>query len=223
MAEEDKNLAMITKNFLFSHGYSTIVCFNGEEALQFFRKENFDFLLINMAVPIVSGFDVVLEVRRQNTEIPVIFVGAGVNQIDIIRGFQIGADDFIMLPYSMEELILRIKAIQKRVVIKEKNHHIINFGGFTLDTLHHVLIYKGKEKQLTTKELDLLYLFCEYKNRIVERSMALKKIWKEENYFNARNMDVYIVRLRNMLCEDPNVRLENVHGVGYRLIVHDTT
>ena len=222
MAEEDKNLAMITKNFLFSRGYSTTVCCNGEEALQCFRKEKVDFLLINVAVPIVNGFEIVSEIRSQNTEVPVIFIGADVSQTDIIRGFQVGADDFILLPFSMEELNLRIEAIRKRARAREKNHYVFKIGGYTFDTLHHVLIYKGKEKRLTTKELDLLYLFCESMNRVVERSTALRRVWKEENYFNARNMDVYIVRLRNMLCEDPDVQLENVHGIGYRLVVHNT-
>ena len=219
LAEQDRDIALITKNYLISRGYSVVMCYDGEEALQRFVKERLDFLLVDVDIPVVNGFDLVTEVRRKNREIPIVFLGANKNQSEIIRGFNIGADDFIARPFSMEELGMRIEAIQKRAKTYEKKQHIFNVGGYTLDTLHHVLIYNGREKRLTTKELDLLYLFCEYMNRVVERSLALRRVWNSDNYFNARNMDVYIGRLRNMLCEDPNVKIENVHGIGYKLIV----
>ena len=220
LAEQDKEIASITKNFLVSRGYSLIICFNGEEAMQYYRKEHLDFMLVDADIPVINGYDLVLEIRKKNRDIPIIFLGANKHQTEIIKAFKVGADDFIACPFSIEELGLRIEAIQKRAKANEKKQHIFYVGGYTLDTLHHVLIYKGIEKKLTSKELDLLYLFCEYKNRVVERPVALKRVWNAENYFNARNMDVYIGRLRNMLCEDPNVKLENVHGVGYKLVMN---
>lgn len=222
LVEHDQDMASITKNYLVSRGYSTIMCLNGEEALHHFKKQQFDFVIADVNIPIVSGYDLVAQIRSKDMHIPIILLGANPHQTDIIRGFDAGADDFIARPFSMEELGVRINAIQKRVKTNTQRQHIFTVGGYTLDTLHHVLIYDGREKRLTTKELDLLYLFCEYSNRVVERSLALKRVWNSENYFNARNMDVYIGRLRNMLCHDPNVQLENVHGIGYKLVVQST-
>ena len=223
LAEHDKDIASITKNYLVAHGYYTVMCFDGEETLQVFHSEQMDFVLIDVNLPVVNGFDVVKSIRHSNSEIPVIFFGYNIHHSDIIRGFKIGGDDFMALPLSMEELNLRIEAINKRAKTTEKTQQIFHVGRYTLDTLHHVLIYNGKEKRLTTKELDLLYLFCEYKNRVVERPLALRRVWNSSNYFSARNMDVYIKRLRKMLCEDPDVQLENVHGIGYKLVVNTAT
>lgn len=220
LAEQDKDIASITKNYLVSRGYSVLITFNGEEALLYFQKERLDFVLVDVDIPVINGFELVEEIKKLNRDIPVIFLGADKHQDEIIKGFNVGADDFISRPFSMEELSMRIEAIHKRVKTHEKAQHFFKIGSYTLDTLHHVLIHKGKEKKLTTKELELLYLFCEYKNRVVERHLALQKVWKAENYFNARNMDVYVGRLRNMLCEDPNVYIENVHSIGYKLIVN---
>ena len=219
LAEQDKDLASITNNFLVARGYSTVLCYDGEEALHHFKKDRLDFILLDSAIPVINSFDLVKEIRHKNKDIPIVFIGANTRQNDIINAFNAGADDFITIPLSMEELGLRIEAINKRTKTNEQRQHFFNVGKYTLDTLHHVLVYNGRERRLTTKELDLLYLFCEYKNRVVERSLALKRVWNAENYFNARNMDVYIGRLRNMLCDDPNIKLENVHGVGYKLIV----
>ena len=220
LAEEDRELAIITQNYLVSQGFSTLICLKEEDILQCVKTENIDFLLIDTSITSPDVFNLVEKIRGFRSDMPIILIGANQKHNDIIKGFQVGADDFISIPFSMEELSLRIEAIHKRVKINEKYQHIFTLGNYTLDTIHHVLIYNGREKKLTTKELDLLYLFCEYMNRVVERRMALKRVWKEENYFSARNMDVYIGRLRNMLCEDPNVQLENVHGVGYKLVVH---
>ena len=219
LAEQDKDIASITKNYLVSRGYIAVMCHDGEEALNRFRRERIDFVLVDVGIPIINGFDLVIEIRKKSRDIPVVFLGANTHQSDIIRSFNVGADDFIARPFSMEELGMRIEAIHKRAKTYEKKQHIFTMGSYTLDTLHHVLIFKGRERRLTTKELDLLHLFCEYMNRVVERPYALRRVWNSDNYFNARNMDVYIGRIRNMLCEDPSVKLENVHGVGYKLIV----
>lgn len=219
LAECDGELATITKNYLASRGYPTIICNNGREALRCFRSEKLSFLIIDVALPYVNGFDVVREIRQINKEIPIILIGSNVKHSDIIKGFQVEADDFVSRPFSMEELGLRIEAIHKRLKISSQNQHLFALGRYTFDTMRHVLMFNGKERRLTTKEMDLLLLFYEYLNRVVERPVALKRIWNQENYFNARNMDVYIKKLRSMLCEDPNIKLENVHGVGYKLSV----
>lgn len=220
LAENDIDLAIITKNFLVTNGFLTTICNSKDDVMFCLSKEKFDFLIIDTAISDNEGIELVSQIRQDNDDVPIILIGTNVKQSDIISGFRQGADDFIMRPFSMEELGLRIDAIRKRIMANEQGVHLFKIGRYTLDTLHHVLIFNGKEKKLTTKELELLYLFCEYKNRIVERPLALKKVWNQENYFSARNMDVYIKRIRNMLCEDPDVRLENVHGVGYKLTVY---
>lgn len=219
LAEHDKDLASITKNFLVSRGYPTVTCSDGEEALQHFRKERFDFVLLDVDVPVLNGYELAREIKKRNRDIPIVFMGTDKHQSEIIKGFNSGADDFIQRPFSMEELGLRIEAIGNRAKTHEKRQHIFTFGRFTLDTLHHVLIIDGYEKRLTTKELELLYLLCEYKNRVVERSLALQRVWSTDNYFNARNMDVYVGRLRRILRKDPSVYIENIHGIGYKLVV----
>ena len=220
LAENDIDLAIITKNFLINSGYTTTICEDYEEVFQTLSNEKFDFLLINTDISSCKGFDLVAKIRKINRIVPIILLGTNTCQDDILLGLRLGADDFITRPFSMEELGLRIESIMRRIYISEENVHVFRIGKYTLDTFHHVLLIDGKEKKLTTKELDLLALFCQYKNRVVERQLALKTVWKQENYFSARNMDVYIKRLRNMLCEDPDVHLENVHGVGYKLTIY---
>ena len=168
LAEQDRDLASITKNFLVSRGYSTALCFDGEEALQFFRKERFDFVIVDIKLPIINGYDFAREIRKRNRDIPIMFLGADTHRTEVIEGFHVGADDFIARPFSMEELGLRIQAICHRAKTNEKRLHIYKFGGYTLDTLHHTLIFNGQEKHLTKKELELLYLLFEYKNRVVD-------------------------------------------------------
>ena len=121
----------------------------------------------------------------------------------------------------MDELLDRVKAICRRTVLRTRNEHIFKLSSYTFDSVRHVLIRNGIERKLTARELDLLFLFCEYKNRVVERSFALMRVWHKENYFNARNMDVYINKIRKLLKDDPNVELRNVHGIGYKLVVRE--
>ena len=219
LAENDIDLAIITKNFLIENGYLTTVVEDKEEAWQSFSKEKFDFLIIDTAISNNEGINLVAKIRKINKEVPIIIIGTNVTQADVILSLKLEADDFLSNPFSLEELGLRIEIIMKRINIGIQHQYLFSIGKYTLDTLHHVLIFNGKEKKLTAKELDLLFLFCQYKNRVVERHLALKKVWNQENYFSARNMDVYIKRLRNMLRDDPDVQIENVHGVGYKLLI----
>ena len=187
--------------------------------MQAFRKDHYDFVLTNIDLPGVCSIDLVKEIRHQNRFIPVIFIGSNPHRTDIIRAFNVGADDFVARPVNMEELDLRIRAIQKRVKVIEERQHFYKIGQSTLDTLHNVISCNGEEKGMTTKELDLFFLLYEFVNHVVERPLALKRVWHSDNYFNARNMDVYVRRLRKILSIDPSIKIENVHGVGYRLII----
>lgn len=217
IVDADKSLGVILKSYLALHGFSSVVCLDGQEGRKCYENEIFDMIITDVNMPVMDGYEFVKIIRAVDKEIPIIFLTSKSLQADIIRGFELGADDYITKPFNMDELLFRIEAIHKRIKVVAKNQHIFKIGTYTLDTIRHKLVRFGKEYKLTTKELDLLHLFCENMGRVVERSLALKVVWKEDNYFSARNMDVYVGRLRNILSEDENVTLENVHGVGYKL------
>lgn len=219
-ASSDIEIVAVTTNYLVSRGFTIVECDNGEDVLQHLENDKPDFLLIDVDLDLISGFEIVKETRKTNQEIPIILIGKNTSHDDAVIGLRYGADDFMTRPFSMEELGLRINAIVKRLFMYSQRHHIYKFGNYTVDTRRHMLIIGEKERRLTTKEMDLLLLFLEYKNRVVERRVALKRIWYQENYFNARNMDVYIKKLRTIFGDDPNIKLENVHGIGYKLVIY---
>ena len=221
LAENDKNLALILKSYLTAKGYPTALFHNGAEALDGFEKECYDFVILDVVLPGLDGFSLAESIRKIDKDVPIMFLTARSMRSDVSRGFEVGADDYVLKPFSMDELFERIRAISRRTIFRTKNDHIFHLDTYTFDTVRHVLVRNGIEKKLTTRELDLLYLFCEHKNRVVRRSLALQRVWRKENYFNARNMDVYITKIRRLLKDDPNVELQNIHGVGYKLSVKD--
>ncbi len=223
LAEDDKNLGTILKAYLEAKGYPTTLCVNGQEAFDVYNKEAFDFCIIDIMMPVKDGFALTKEIRKTNKNIPVIFLTAKSMQEDKLKGFELGADDYITKPFSMEELLVRIKAILRRVKYDKdefKKKGIFIMGQFTFDYNRQILTLKKVEQKLTSKEAELLKMLCENVNEVLDRSEALNKIWYDDSYFNARSMDVYITKLRKYLKGDPNVELMNVHGVGFKLVVN---
>ncbi len=221
LAEDDKNLGAILKAYLEAKGYPTTLCVNGQEAFDVYNKEAFDFCIIDIMMPIKDGFALTKEIRKTNKNIPVIFLTAKSMQEDKLKGFELGADDYITKPFSMEELLVRMKAILRRVKKDDfKKKGIFILGQFTFDYNRQILTLKKVEQKLTSKESELLKMLCENANEVLDRSIALNKIWFDDSYFNARSMDVYITKLRKYLKGDPNVELMNVHGVGFKLVVN---
>ena len=221
LVEDDKNLGFILKSYLAVKGYPTVLSLDGLDALNRFENEAFDFVILDTVLPGMDGYTLVEKIKQCDKDVPVLFVSTKTSRADVSKGFEVGADDFITKPFSIDELFERVNAICKRTVLKTKNEHIYQLGSYTFDGIKHVLVKDGAVKKLTNRELDLLFLFCEYKNRIVERSVALRRIWHEENYFNARNMDVYVSKIRRLFKDDPDVELLNIHGVGYKLVVKE--
>lgn len=221
LVQDDKNLGLILKSYLTVKGYPTVLCLDALEALEHFENEAFDFVISDVALRDMDGFALAEKIKKYNMDIPYVFLTSKSSRADVSRGFEVGADDYITKPFSMDELVDRINAICRRTVMKSKNEYVFQLASYTFDSIRHVLIRNGVEKKLTSRELNLLFLFCEYKNRVVERSFALQKIWHKENYFNARNMDVYITKIRKLLKDDPNIQLQNIHGVGYKLVVRE--
>ena len=220
LAEDDSNLGILLRNYLAAKNYETTLFTNGIQALESFNNKSFDLCILDIMMPEMDGLALAKEIRSSSPGMPIIFLTAKNQQDDIIEGFRSGADDYITKPFSMEELIYRIEAIIRRTsrsaTAKKEESYII--GDYLFDPLNQILNYIDQPIKLTTKESDLLELLCRYENLILERNFALKSIWIENNYFNARSMDVYISRLRKYLSKDPSVKIVNVHGRGYKLI-----
>ena len=220
LAEDDKNLGNILKSYLDAKGFETKLCENGKIALEAFKKEDFDFCILDVMMPVMDGFTLAKHIRKLDKNVPLLFLTAKAMQEDKIQGFEMGGDDYLTKPFSMEELLLRMQAILRRSKTEKKRHEnpIYIFGKFTFDYDHQLLTIDKKQEKLTSKESELLKLLCDNLNEVLDRSVALNKIWNDDSYFNARSMDVYITKLRKFLKEDPSVELLNVHGVGFKLV-----
>lgn len=219
LVEDDNNLGTILNEYLCVKGFDVTHCVNGEEGLHAFNSGKHDICIVDVMMPKMDGFTLAKKIRAAGT-VPIIFLTAKSMTNDKIEGFQIGADDYVTKPFSMEELVLRINAILKRTL---KQHEEINKNGYAIGSYifnyeKRILLLKEKVQKLTTREAELLKLLCENKNNLLERSTALVKIWKNESYFTSRSMDVYIAKLRGYLKNDPEIQIINVHGTGFKLV-----
>ena len=222
LCEDEENLGPLLREYLQAKGFDTELAVDGEEGYKIFMTEKFDLCILDVMMPRKDGFTLAKEIRSVNEFIPIIFLTAKTLKEDIQTGFKIGADDYVTKPFSMEELRLRIEAVMRRV--SNKQNRALSFykiGSYEFDTKKQTLVRGDKVQDLTTKESELLNLLCAHANDVLLRDDALKAISLDNNYFNARSMDVYITRLRKHLQEDENVRIINVHGKGYRLIMPD--
>ena len=220
LCEDDENLGMLLREYLQAKGYSAELCPDGEVGYKTFLKSKFDLCVLDVMMPKKDGFTLAQEIRQANAQIPIIFLTAKTLKEDILEGFKIGADDYITKPFSMEELTFRIEAILRRVRGKRsKETNLYKIGNFTFDTQKQLLSIGDKQTKLTTKESELLGLLCAHANEILQRDFALKTIWIDDNYFNARSMDVYITKLRKHLKDDESIEIINIHGKGYKLII----
>ncbi len=220
LAEDDSNLGQLLQDFLKMKGYQATLCRDGQEAVEEFEQHDYDLALLDVMMPVKDGFSVAAEIRRQDPQLPIIFLTAKSLKEDKIHGLEIGADDYMTKPFSMDELLLRIKAVLRRTAHQVSAPPLRKFqiGKLFFDYDAQILKTPEGEMHLTSKETELLRMLCEHKNRTLERSKALKEIWYDDNYFNARSMDVYITKLRKYLKEDDNLRIINVHGTGFKLV-----
>lgn len=223
LAEDDKNLGSVLKSYLDVKGYETTLCINGQEAINAFEKGYFAFCIVDVMMPIKDGFTLVKEIREKDKTIPILFLTAKSMQEDKLQGFSLGADDYLTKPFSMEELLVRMQAILRRARERrggEIGNNIFKVGDYIFDFNRQLLKYKDTSQKLTSKESALLRLLSLNLNQVLDRSYALKEIWNDDSYFNARSMDVYITKLRKFLAEDKNVELINVHGIGFKLVTN---
>ncbi len=219
LCEDDENLGMLLREYLQTKGYDADLQPDGEAGYKAFTRNKYDLCVLDVMMPKKDGFSLAADIRSMNSEIPIIFLTAKSMKEDILQGFKLGADDYLSKPFSMEELLYRIESILRRVKGKKtKDIVVYQIGNFVFDAQKQLLTINDNSQKLTTKESELLNLLAANANNILERNYALKTIWVDDNYFNARSMDVYITKLRKLLKADPNVAIINIHGKGYKLI-----
>ena len=219
LCEDDENLGMLLREYVQAKGFLCDLFGDGDAGYKAFLKGRYDFCILDVMMPKKDGFTMASEIRALNQDIPIIFLTAKSLKEDILEGFKIGGDDYITKPFSMEELLFRIEAILRRVK-GNKGKDIVSYrlGEVVFDVQKQLLVRGEQQTKLTTKESDLLSLLCAHANEVLERNFALKTIWVDDNYFNARSMDVYITKLRKHLKDDEQVEIINIHGKGYKLI-----
>lgn len=222
LCEDDPNLGKLLAQYLRAKDYEVDLRKDGEEGLSAYEKERFDLLLLDVMMPLKDGFTLAREIRKKDAETPIIFLTAKNMRQDTLKGLALGADDYLTKPFSMEELLMRISAVLRRswgVPPPDERRTSFQLGRYAFDARRQLLTGPDGERNLTTKENDLLHLLCEHKNAVLERPAALRAVWGADNYFNGRSMDVYIAKLRKYLAADPEVEVANVHGKGFKLVV----
>jgi two-component system OmpR family response regulator len=221
LCEDDQNLGMVLKNYLELNDYEVTLERDGRLGMAAFQREKFDICLLDVMMPNVDGFTLAEEIRDINPDVPLFFISAKTMKEDIIQGYKLGADDYITKPFDSEVLLLKIKAILKRneELSKESVNIEFDLGKYHFNPKLRELIVNGHTQTLSPKENELLRMLSEYKNDLLPREVALKKIWGSDTYFNGRSMDVYIAKLRKYLKEDSTIEIVNIHGNGFRLVV----
>ena len=218
--EDDESLSFVTKDNLELQGYQITYCSDGKKALEAIREQSFDLCVLDVMLPGVDGFTIAEEIRKSNTDVPIIFLTAKSLKEDKIHGLRIGADDYITKPFSIEELILKIEIFLKRNKITSaasSEPAQMELGKYTFDYKNLELQNNGTTRTLTQKEADLLRFFIQNKNEVLKRAQILESLWGEDDYFMGRSLDVFISRLRKYLKDDERLKIENIHGVGFRL------
>ena len=221
LCEDDTNLGMVLKNYLELNDYNVTLERDGKLGLAAFQREKFDLCLLDVMMPNMDGFTLAEEIRDVNPDVPLFFLSAKTMKDDIIQGYKLGADDYITKPFDSEVLLHKIKAILKRneELHREEANAEYDLGKYHFNPRLRELTVEGKTQTLSPKENELLKMLSEYKNDLLSREIALKKIWGSDTYFNGRSMDVYIAKLRKYLKEDSALEIVNIHGNGFRLVV----
>lgn len=217
LAEDELALGQIVKESLESKGFEVLFCQNGEDALVLYNERKPDILVLDVMMPLKDGFTLAQDIRKSDMITPILFLTAKSQTKDVVNGFEIGGNDYLKKPFSIEELIVRINSLLKRIQIKKEVKHI-EIGQYVFDHNKQKLHFKDQQESLTHRESELLYHLYLHKNDVLDRSFVLNKLWGNDDFFNARSMDVFITKLRKKLKQDDTVQIVNVRGYGYKLI-----
>ncbi|NBR72738.1 MAG: DNA-binding response regulator [Flavobacteriia bacterium] len=226
IVEDDPNFGSILRDYLTLNDYDVTLAKNGIEGLEKFKKEDFDLCILDVMMPYKDGFTLAKEIREKNETVPLIFLTAKSLKEDVLKGFKLGADDYLTKPFDSDILLAKVKAILNRRVSKtntvDSDEHLFTIGAFHFNSKLRFLSYQQQDPlKLSPKENQLLRLLVLHLNDLLPRDIALNKIWRDDNYFTSRSMDVYIAKLRKYLRQDPKVEILNIHGEGFRLVVSD--
>lgn len=223
LVEDDPNFGTVLKDYLAMNDYNVTHAKNGMEGFEKFKKDDFDLCILDVMMPYKDGFTLAKEIREKNEDIPIIFLTAKAMKEDVLKGYKVGADDYLNKPFDSEVLLMKIKAIIQRKAtdsIADSKQFEFEIGNFFLNSKLRFLTYKKEDPiKLSPKENELLRLLALHKNDLMARELALTKIWRDDNYFTSRSMDVYIAKLRKYLSKDDGVEIVNIHGEGFRLVV----
>ena len=225
IVEDDPNFGKILKEYLTLNDYDIVLATNGIEGFEKFNKSYFDLCILDIMMPYKDGFTLAKEIREKNDEVPIFFLTAKHLKEDVLKGFKIGADDYMTKPFDSEVLLAKIKATlnrKKKILVPDNHIFEFTFSNFKLNSKLRILTYRnGSEVKLSPKENQLLRLLVIHINDLLPRQTALNIIWRDDNYFTSRSMDVYIAKLRKYLVKDKKVQILNIHGEGFRLVIDD--
>lgn len=219
--EDEQSLGMIVKESLEIRGFHVQYCQDGKTGLRTFKEFKPDICLLDIMMPVKDGYTLAQEIRKIDKQVPIIFLTARSQSSDVVKGFEVGANDYIKKPFSMEELIVRIKARlsdSTGISEMESDQTVFTIGNYQFDFDKQTLDFQDNTRKLTHREAEILRLLCLHRNKVLERSTVLEKVWGDDNFFNARSMDVFITKLRKYLQNDTDVEILNVRGIGYKLI-----
>ena len=224
LVEDDPNFGTVLKDYLSMNDYEVTHAKNGMEGFEKFKRGDFDLCILDVMMPYKDGFTLAKEIREKNAEVPIVFLTAKAMKEDVLKGYKVGADDYLNKPFDSEVLLMKIKAIMQRKAndtVADSKQFEFKIGGFDLNSKLRFLTYNGGEQvKLSPKENELLRMLALHENDLMPRELALTKIWRDDNYFTSRSMDVYIAKLRKYLKNDESVEIINIHGEGFRLVVN---
>lgn len=227
LVEDDPNFGSILKDYLILNDFDVTLAKNGMEGFEKFKKDTFDLCILDVMMPYKDGYTLAKEIREKNKEVPIIFLTAKSMKEDVLKGYKVGADDYLNKPFDSEVLLMKIKAIIQRKAADTKTDVTkfeFQIGNFHLNSKLRFLTFKNEEPiKLSPKENELLKMLAIYENDLMPRELALTKIWRDDNYFTSRSMDVYIAKLRKYLKPDEDVEILNIHGEGFRLVIKNKT
>ncbi len=223
LVEDDPNFGTVLKDYLMMNDYDVVHAKNGMEGFEKFKKDDYDMCILDVMMPYKDGFTLAKEIRDKNEDVPIIFLTAKAMKEDVLKGYKVGADDYLNKPFDSEVLLMKIQAIMQRKStesVTDSKQYEFNIGGFHLNSKLRFLTFKEEDAiKLSPKENELLRLLALHLNDLMPRELALTKIWRDDNYFTSRSMDVYIAKLRKYLKKDEDVEILNIHGEGFRLVV----
>lgn len=221
LVEDDLSFGSVLKSYLEINDFSVEWIDDGKYAMDHFRKGSFNICILDIMLPHVDGFTIAQEIRKINLDVPIIFLTAKKLKEDVLRGYGVGADDYVTKPFDTDILLAKIRAILSRREAQSGERDLYQIGKFTFNSKLRTLTSGEDEKKLSPKEAQLLELLALNPNELISRELALKKIWGADDYFTARSMDVYITKLRKFLSEDPDLNIKNIHGAGFQLVIRE--